>query len=191
MLQIFLVERIPAYEFPADLVTRLCCPTTLRFFRQNSVNAGSTVAPLGAEENLLAEFRKGSPLPSCSGLWGSREETSAARYIPFLKLSCGCFYFSGVSSRWCSPRLSKEARTRQRCFPLYTSASCWWWISVLWNLMPTFFISGGTAESGVWERWALRHRALPSRTRGGPPAAQQGGAPTYVWRRPAAHGRPH
>ena len=89
-LQIFLVEKIPAYEFPADLVTRLCCPTTLRFFRQNSVNAGSTVAPLGAEENLLAEFRKGSPLPSCSGLWGSGEETSAARYIPFLKLSCGC-----------------------------------------------------------------------------------------------------
>ena len=90
MLQIFLVERIPAYEFSADLVTRLCCPTTLRFFRQNSVNAGSTVAPLGAEENLLAEFRKGSPLPSCSGLWGSREETSAARYIPFRKLSCAC-----------------------------------------------------------------------------------------------------
>ena len=89
MLQIFLVERIPAYEFSADLVTRLCCPTTLRFFRQN-VNAGSKVAPLGAEENLLAEFRKGSSLPSCSGLWGSREETSAARYIPFRKLSCAC-----------------------------------------------------------------------------------------------------
>ena len=97
MLQIFLVERIPAYEFSADLVTRLCCPTTLRFFRQNSVNAGSTVAPLGAEENLLAEFRKGSPLSSCSGLWGSREETSAARYVPFLNLSCGCLFFSGVS----------------------------------------------------------------------------------------------
>ena len=30
------------------------------------------------------------PLSSCSGLWGSREETSAARYIPFLKLSCAC-----------------------------------------------------------------------------------------------------
>ena len=112
MLQIFLVERVPAYEFSADLVTRLCCPTTLRFFRQNSVNAGSTVAPLGAEENLLAEFRKGSSLPSCSGLWGSREETSAARYIPFLKLFCACFYFSGVSSWWCSTRLSFARRGR-------------------------------------------------------------------------------
>ena len=67
MLQIFLVETIPAYEFSADLVTRLCCPTTLRFFRQNSVNAGSTVALLGAEENLLAEFRKGFPLAVACG----------------------------------------------------------------------------------------------------------------------------
>ena len=57
--------------------------------------------------------------------------------------------------------------------------------------MPTFSISGGTTEPGIWERGAVRHRALPSRTRGCPPTAQQGGAPTYVWRRPAAHGRPH
>ena len=137
MLQIFLVERIPAYEFSADLVTRLCCPTTLRFFRQNSVNAGSTVAPLGAEENLLAEFRKGSSLllQWPVGLWW-RDKCSPIH--PFSETFL-CVSPAGGAQQDCP--LPEEAGTRQRCCLLYTSAPFWWWISVLWNSMSNFFLS--------------------------------------------------
>ena len=88
------------------------------------MNAGSTVALLGAEENLLAEFRKGSPLAvACEALVKRLVQPDTSLFWNFF---VGVFTFlvspAGGAQQDCP--LPEEAGTRQRCCPLYTSAPC-------------------------------------------------------------------